>query len=170
VIDIYYPEQLIDILDRSRVSFIPKRLPKDQNNIKQFRRYYCKDFMSESYFKVIETYMVENELYGILKFIDDLYWTIPIENINTENIYEIIYDKNCILNQNIINSGRSYKGYEIRYWFFKNYNHKYSGFTPYIEDDGKCCLAEHISYFISADLINNKYTNIKIQIDKRRRQ
>jgi hypothetical protein len=65
--------------------------------------------------------------------------------------------------------GRSYKGYEIRYWFFKNYNHKYSGFTPYIEDAGKCCLTEHISYFISADLINNKYTNIKIQIDKRRR-
>lgn len=168
MINVDYPEKLMHILKNSRAPFIPKKLSLNQKDLRLYHRYYSSEFNPDSYFKVIETYDIEEETYGTLSFADNIYWCISINNINTNNVFELIYDKNKILNSNIINSGISYKGYEIKYWFYKNYNKRYSEFLPYIEENGNCKLADQTKYFVSASYVNRNYINPKIQIDKRR--
>lgn len=169
MIDIYYPSKLLQVLNKTKSPFIPKKVPEKQNYIKLYHKYYSEDFMSDSYFKVIDSFNIDNEIYGVLNFNDDIYWTIPIEKIDTSNMYELVYDNNNIINTNIINSENSYNGYIIKYWFFKNYHSILREFKPYIEDNGYCSISDYNKYFISATYINHKYTNIKLTIDRRRR-
>jgi hypothetical protein len=163
---ISYPNNLENILEKHKNIFIPKRVPNKQKYYKNYHKYFCKEFSSESYFKVIESYNVEDINYVTLSFSDNIYWTIPNE-INEDEVYELIYNKNDLLNQNIINSDISYYGYEIIYWFYNKFNYKYSEFIPYIEDGGKCRVNENCKYFLYAKYRNGKYINIQLKTDRR---
>lgn len=163
---IKYPKNLKLVLNKSKNIFIPKRVSYKQKYFKLYHKYYCEEFISDSYFKVIDMYEIEGERYVILSFSNSIFWTLPNE-INEDVMYELVYDKNNLLKQNIINSDISYFGYEIVYWFYNKYNYKYTEFIPYIEDNGDCRVNEYTKYFIYADYRNGKYTNIKIKIDRR---
>lgn len=162
-----YPENLKLILDKHKNTLIPKKVPNRQKYLKLFHKYYCKEFASDSYFKVIESYEIEDINYITLSFSDNIFWSIPNEIKEEYNMYELIYNKNDLLNQKIINSDISYYGYEIIYWFYNNYNHKFSEFIPYIENNGKCRVNENCKYFLYAEYKNGKYINIKIKSDRR---
>jgi hypothetical protein len=165
MININYPKILLMILKRKKHKFIPKKTPYKQKYLKLHHTYYCEDFAPESYFKVLEFLTIENKYYAILLFSNNRYWLVPNDISNINNIYELIYDKNNLLQENIINSNKSYFGYEIIYWFYNKYNNKYNGFKQYIEDDGKSRLNDNYKYFINAKYKNNKYINITITLD-----
>lgn len=169
MINITYPEYIDYILDKSKYTLIPKKVSDKQKYFKLYHKYYYKDFSIESYFKVIDIFNIEegNDFYATLSFSDNIFWTIPNTIQDSSDIYELIYDKNKILDQEIINSGISYYGYELIYWFYNNYDYKYSEFKPYIEDNGKCRFNENCKYFLNADFKNGKFTNIKIKSDRR---
>lgn len=165
---IIYPNNLIKILDAHKGMLIPKKVSNKQKYFKLYHKYFCDELKSDSYFKIEDIYKVnDNDAYITLSFSDNIYWTIPNEIIKSE-IYELIYDKNDILKQKIINSGKSYFGYEIIYWFYNKYNYRHSEFIPYIEDNGKCRLNESYKYFLNAEFKNGRYINIKIKLDRRR--
>jgi hypothetical protein len=163
VINIYYPKNLINILRKSKNPFIPRKLPDKFKQLKVHRKYYASEFASASYFKVIDSFETEQETYVVLLFVDDLYWTIPSKLNNMLDIYELIYDKYNLLGKNIINSGSSYYGYEIKYWFFNKNNNKFNKFKVYLEDNGKYKIDESDKYFITANIgKNGKYINVKM--------
>lgn len=166
MININYPKNLLYLLRKSKASFIPKKVPDKQKFMKLHHKYYNPDFVSDSYFKVIDFFRIEDENYIILSFSDNMFWCIPADT-KVNNMYELIYDKNDILNSNIINTNISYSGYEIIYWFYNNYNSKYSNFKFYVEDNANCRVNESCNYFIYADFKNGKYTNIKIVLNRR---
>lgn len=167
MINIQYPENLLYLLKSGKSSFIPKKIPNKQKYFKLYHKYYIYDFIHTSYFKIIDSFYVDNDQYITLSFSDEIYWTIPNNIIYYDNSYELIYDKNKILNQNIINSKESYPGYQILYWFFNNYKKKHVEFKPYIEDNGKSRIQENCNYFLYADYVKGKYTNLKIILDRR---
>lgn len=166
---IHYPESLLYILNSCKTKFIPKKIPEKQKYFKLYHKYYCIDFLKTSYFKIIDVYDIDGVQYITISFSDDIYWCIPNEIIYHYSTYELIYDKNDIINQKIINSDESYPGYQILYWFRKRYSKKYSEFKPYIEDNGKSRIQESCNYFLYADLSNGKYINPKIILDRRRK-
>jgi hypothetical protein len=168
MINITYPSKLQYVLDKSKTPFLPKKVPRKQKQFKLFHKYYYSEYISDSYFKVIDEYYVGDDKYITISFSDNIYWSIPADITDYNNLYELIYDKNNILKKKIINSKDSYSGYEILYWFNNKYNYKYSEFKPYIEDGGKCRVNENYNYFISADYINRKYTNVRFKIDRRK--
>ena len=163
---ITYPDSLKLVLDKHKNILIPKKVPDKQKHFKIHHKYYCKSFVIDSYFKIIDTYKVNEEDYVIMSFSDNRFWTIPNE-IYMGDIYELLYNKNDILNQNIINSNKSYFGYEIIYWFLHKYDYRYFEFIPYIEDEGKSRLNESCKYFLYSEYRNGKFSNIKIKIDRR---
>ena len=165
MININYPNFLLMILKRKKHKFIPKKTPCNQKYLKLRHTYYCEDFVPESCFKVLEYLTIEDKYYVIITFSNNRYWLVPNDISNINNIYELIYDKNNLLQENIINSNKSYFGYEIIYWFYNKYNNKYNGFKQYIEDDGKSRLNDNYKYFINAKYKNNKYINITITLD-----
>lgn len=167
MINITYPENLLYILDKQRSArFIPKRVPNKQKYFKLYHKYFCNDFVTDSYFKVIDSYNIDETNYIELSFSDNIFWVIP--NCIVSDTYELIFDKDNILKQKIINSEQSYFGYEIIYWFYHRFNYRYSEFKPYVEDNGKCRLNESCKYFITADFNHGKFTNIKIKLDNRK--
>lgn len=163
---ITYPDNLKLILDKHNNIFIPKKVTNKQKQFKVRHKYFYQEFSSDSYFKVIESYDINEENYVTLSFSNTIFWSVPNEIIENE-VYELIYDKSNILSQNIINSEKSYYGYEIIYWFYNKYNSKYSEFIPYIEDNGKSRVNESYKYFLYAKYRNGKYTNIQIKLDRR---
>lgn len=167
MINITYPDYIKYILDKSKVTLIPKKVPDKQKYFKMYHKYYCKDFSIESYFKVIDIFDVEEDKYATLSFSDNIFWTIPNIIEDNSGLYELIYDKNKILDQKIINSDSSYYGYELIYWFYNKYNYRYSEFKPYIEDNGKCRFNESCKYFINADFKDGKFINVRIKADRR---
>lgn len=166
MININYPPILLMLLKKHKHIFIPKRVPSKQKYLKLYHKYYYEEFAPESYFKPIEFLTIDDEYYVILSFSNERYWAIPNDISSVSNIYELIYNKNNLLKDNIINSGKSYFGYEIIYWFFNKYNNKYSEFKQYIEDDGRCRLNDNYKYFVNAKYKRGKYINITISIDK----
>ena len=56
MIDIYYPEKMINIIQKHKYIFIPKKVPNNQKYLKLHHKYYYSEFVSECYFKVIEYY------------------------------------------------------------------------------------------------------------------
>ena len=167
MINIYYPNQLINILRKSKSPLIPKRLSDKQKILKPHHKYYATEFASASYFKVIDSFNTDQETYVVLLFVDNLYWTLPSRLNKMLDIYELLYDKNNILNTNIINSNSSYYGYEIRYWFFNKNNNKLNDFKDYLDNNGKYKIDDSCKYFITADINkkSGKYYNAKINHD-----
>ena len=162
-----YPDSLLYIIRHCNSSFIPKKIPENQKYFKLYHKYYCKDFIPTSYFKVIDIFNIDEIQYIELLFSDSIHWLIPNNIIYKDSTYELIYDKNNIMNQDIINSEESFLGYQIIYWFCRKYNKKYYEFKPYIEYNGKSRIQDNCSYFISADFRRGKYINPKIILDRR---
>jgi hypothetical protein len=158
---------MINIIQKHKYIFIPKKVPNNQKYLKLHHKYYYSEFVPGCYFKVIEYFNIDKDYYVTLEFSNNRFWFIPNNIYNISDIYELIYDKNKILSENIINSNKSYYGYEIVYWFFNKYNNKYSEFKSYIEDSGKCRLNDSCKYFITAEYKHKKFTNININLDRR---
>ena len=110
-----YHDSLLYVIRHSRSTLIPRKIPNKQKYFKLYHKYYCKDFIPSSYFKVISVFTIDDIQYVELLFSDDIHWIIPNEIIYKDDTYELMYDKNDILNQNIINSDNSYPGYQIIY-------------------------------------------------------
>lgn len=165
---INYPSNLLYLIKYNKANFIPKKIHKKQKRFKLYHKYYCSEFISTSYFKVIDIFNIDDQEYVVLLFSDNIQWLIPNIIDYYNHTYELIYDKNNIINQNIINSKESYPGFQIIYWFYQKYNKKYSEFKPYIEDNGKSKIQDNNYYFVEADFLNGKYINTKITLDRRK--
>lgn len=167
MINIYYPADLIYVAHASKYNFIPKKVSSKQKYFKLYHKYYYSEFSAVSYFKVIDQFNIDGVQYVTLSFSGDLYWTIPNYIECPEETYELVFDNKNLLRQKIINSEESYAGYEIIYWFYERYHKRFSEFIPYVEDNGNCRLNDSLRYYLYADYINGKFTNIKIISDRR---
>jgi len=167
MINIFYPDNLIEILDKSRFNYIPKIIEKD-SELLCYRKYYSSDFIQDSYFKVTDTFMVDGYKYAELSFSDTTFWMIPATSGNY-NIYELLMDNIGILDEkDIVNNKRAYYGYEIKYWFFKNYRHKYVEFKPFVEDTSITSINDNTKYFLNGEFVNNRYINARVTIMKKK--
>lgn len=163
---VYYPEKLINIIKNSKVPYIPKKLSCVKNR-KYFlyHRYYIEDFNNGNcYFKIIDIIHTDKEKYVEITFSDSLFWILPICPNEDEIIYELCFDINNINKiEDIVNYKKFLYGYEIRYWFYNNYNFKYKNFKSYIEEiDNKSSINNFLKYKFIGDYKCGIYTNCKV--------
>lgn len=81
-------------------------------------------------------------------------------------------DTNNIRNDNIINSGKSYTGGEIEYWFFMRnisfMSNRYKNFSKYLNPNSDNKIDPFKYYYIKAIEVNNIYTTVEFITDKTR--
>ena len=166
MINIKYPKKLLYQIKNSKTVYIPKKLDREHRYLKIYKKYYSEELNVDYYFKVLDNYKINNNIYSEITFSYSLYWCIP-NPIEVENIYELSFDiRNVMKEKDLVNSNKSYFGYEIKYWFFKNYKNKYKEFKEYVEDDSKKCINNYNKYILSGTLKSGKYINCKIKIEK----
>lgn len=151
-----YPKEL-----EAHCKFNSKYIPRSINRNEElnlYHKYWVKDL--KEIFKVtkIEEYFKNQYYYLEGRNTNQLYTFPLVEN----EFYEIMINDNDILHQDIINSNESYKGYLIKYWFFKKSSKKYKEFEKYISYTSDHSIDDNKSYKIEATKIKNSYHNCKI--------
>ena len=123
-----------------------------------------------SLFKVVDVkYKSGNILdYAITKS-DEGYSSYIITPLSPYEDYIIDFDKAGLVEENIINSEKSYTGAEIRYWFFMNnidcFNPKYRYFWTYVDTFSNNRVADKQRYFLYAGMRNNEYIHCRVVKD-----
>ena len=167
MININYPKKLISYIKNSKTTYIPKKLDKGHKYLKQYKKHYTEEFNPDYYFKVLNNYKIEDNVYSEITFSYFMYWCIP-NPVQVENIYELSFDiRNVMKEKDLVNSGKSYFGYEIKYWFYKNYKNKYKEFKEYLEDNSESCINDYNKYILTGTLKSEKYINCKIKIERK---
>ena len=143
--------------DSVESKYIP-RVIKYNESLKIRHKYWLQDF--ESIVKVEELFYINDDIYYTIKdCITGRYAAISVSEISTN--YELLVDYNDVLSdEQIVNTGITYSGAEIRAWFFYNIDDsnedKYEGFLSYLDyyndkhsiNDSKC-------YYLYGDNIEN---------------
>ena len=125
-----YPEELEYIIWKR--SFIPRPV-REGSKLVINRRYYVPSY--KGIVKVIDSFTLYNNTYYIITYGGNMSGCVSHPLGNGSQIYELIRDNRNIKDTNIVNSGESYYGYEIKYWFIKNeinfHKVKYKDFQKY---------------------------------------
>lgn len=149
--------------------FIPYKVNR---SIKyEANRTYYSDYWNQ-YFKVLS---VKYNKQGVLDNAE-VFWEDKNYGLICTDLceYDLRLDRDYekIYKHDIINSGKSYTGAQIVYWFFMNnincFNRKYKGFWKFIDNFSAYRLNDYNKYIISGDINENGiYINCKITRVKR---
>lgn len=116
-----YPDKLRKIIKNK----IP-RLLRDNESIVLLHTYYSNSLGD---FKVMSIEKINGDFYYLIYQYDNMSSMIcePIRGL-----YELIPNYNDFHTFKIINSYKSYPGYKIKYWFWKNQSKEYEGFYRFL--------------------------------------
>lgn len=161
-----YPSNLENFITKyNNVPYIPRKIT-NKEHLKMYHRYF--DVVENHSFKVEKIYFVENTEYYDIKLPDKMFGVISFPL--TQNIYELIPDKNNIISKNIINENKSYKGYEIRYWFYINRSNlnikEYDKFISFIDPSSKGCISDNKRYFVG--IKNDGFVYVSMEKNSKR--
>ena len=141
-----YPVKLEDLVQSN--NYIP-RLLRPTERLKLYHKYWFEEYRGVS--KVIDIFYI----YGVE------YYTIKHDDNNKESCisypltfdvrYELLHNYQELEYHNIINSGNSYTGAEIRYWFIKNdyTQYKYRGFLKFLYTNTPDSIIDNKKYTVS---------------------
>ena len=135
---------------------------------KLIRNHHYYDFMYNKIYRVISAEYKNGEFEGAyIKNDDNTYaWIVDLPNPSYD--YYITYDKLNMWKKEIINTGKSYTGAEIRYWFFRNdidmFNETYAVFWKYVEQSGNDAIEDKFFYrLIGKKDENGIYTDCRVE-------
>lgn len=159
-----YPQKLEELVKDNK--YIIRKLAPGEK-LKRYHRYWCT--YSESFFKVIDIYNIDEYEYYTIKYQNTLYGEITYPD--NEIIYELLIDYHNIASINdIVNNRISYTGAEIKHWFVMNQDkllsEKYENFYPFLTVFSKSQISDDKSYFLYADKSDNVYKDCKVSLDK----
>lgn len=125
--------------------YIPRAF-KPKERLKIYHKYWIPAF--KGMVKVIDVLFIEDTEYYIFKY-DNLKLDCCLSYpVYYEGIYELLHNYGELENENIINSGISYTGAEIRYWVVKNHiNCK--ELEEYLKLDTPLSIIDNKKYFLN---------------------
>ena len=162
-----YPKGIEKIL--SYTSYIP-RLVRPKEQLRLHHRYHLSEY--KSYAEVINIITIGKDKYYTLRFKNSIQACISLPIF--DQCWELIADSNNIKKlNNIINNKRSYSGAEIKFWFYINRdkvnNQNYKDFFSYLNRSSLSVISDDKWYYVVAEKAKSgKYTNCKLQIDRRK--
>lgn len=148
---------------------IPRKLVPCET-LKAYRRYYIPE--ADLFFKVLDLVTINDFLYLEIRDNRDLYSMICSPSDDT-TVYEMyVTDKyNLRETENIINTGESYMGYEIQYWFWYHKidlnSERYKKFNSYIDITSLNTINPNKMYSVYANEDDGIYYDIRF-VNKRR--
>jgi hypothetical protein len=151
-----FPKELLDIC---KDDFIP-RLLKADDKIKVHKKYYFPDMGELLTCYDVQEYYGE-EYYFLSNNNKSIVLTYPV----IDKCYMFISDRYEITIRHIINDRKSYKGYQIKWWFFKNYHIKYKYFVQDVsslDDDGLYKIFGKFENRVYKDCLFKPYKNKKV--------
>lgn len=151
-----YPKELAIKL-KFNTKYIPRHIDT-MESLSIYHKYWIDEL--RGFFKLtnIQEYFHVKYYFLESKNTNQLY-TYPI---NDSNFYELMNNNKNIHKEDIINTDNIYNGYEIKYWFYKNWSKKLIDFSKYIKLDGTNPINDNKKYKVTAVYINNLYRNCKI--------
>lgn len=151
-----YPKEL-----EKNIRFNTKYIPRKINNKERliyYHRYWIGEYDGIYKLSKIEEYLKIQYYYLESKSTSQLY-TYPI---NEDNFYELMTNDGDLLSKDIIDNKTRYKGYEIKYWFYKNWNKKYKDFEKYLIYNSPSCIDDNSEYIVQTVIVNYEYRSCKI--------
>lgn len=117
-------------------------------------------------FKIVEVEYKDGILDHAIIVTDEGFTSYISTPLDFYNDYRIEFDKRNIVEQDIINSHKSFYGAEIRYWFYMNnidsFNRKYRDFWQFLEETSDNKINDNSKYLLFGDLRNGTYFNCKV--------
>lgn len=151
-----YPKELESCI-RFNTKYIP-RLIDHREYLVLFKRYWIKEVNGIYKLTKIEEYFRNYYYYLEGKDSSQLY-TYPLDD---NMFYEMVVNTDDILTQNIINNDTEYKGYEIKYWFYKKWNKKYKDYEKFLSVDSPNKIDDNKDYKVYGIIIKGRYQNCKM--------
>jgi len=152
--DDLFPPDLCKVTEKHT---IPRILRKSEE-LNLYRKYYFPDFNKKFKCNAIESidgfifYFLSNDTFQyVLPF--------PIEY----ECYTFTLDKYNIMERNIINDEYVYRGYQIKWWFYKHPYYKYSNFRNYLNS-----ISDDNVYSVHGKYENGKYVDCQIVLKYKR--
>jgi hypothetical protein len=153
--DSLFPSGLNDVLERNT---IPRILRKDEK-ISLYKKYYFPEFNQKFRCNKIESY--DDYIFYFLS--NDMYQYVlphPVEY----DCYVFTADKYNIMRRDIVSeSNYVYRGYQLKWWFYKHPYHKYTNFLNIVSE-----LDDDNVYKISSKYENGKYVDCKFMLKYKR--
>ena len=154
-IDIY-PKDLLAVISSSD-KYIPRQMDyKDIPTL--YHKFWIEDLHGLFKLTAIAEYFKVYYYFFEGKETNQLY-TNPL---NSSKFYEMMLNNYNILDKDIVNDNNVYRGYEIKYWFFKKWCKKYYDFERYLKMNTDITLNDNKKYLVNAVLVNGLYMNCKI--------
>ena len=150
-----YPKNLMKSIKNTK--YIPRRIGKKERLV-CFHRFWIGSV--DAVYKLSNIEDIGNIHYYFFenKSTTQIY-TYPISD---NDFYELTINTDDLLSKDIIDNKTKYKGYEIRYWFYKNWDNKYKDFKKYLDLRSRSLIDDNSTYIVQAMIINGEYRNCKL--------
>ena len=151
-----YPKELASYIQYNN-KYIPRMISQNESLI-QYHRYWIRELKEVFKLTGLANYFHVDYYFFEGKNTNQLY-THPVPS---NEFYELTINTDNIQSQNIINSKKMYKGYQIKYWFFKNWCKAYQDYDKYLILDKSNTIQDNKDYYVEGVWIKDKYMNCKI--------
>ena len=141
-----YPPKLEEYIRKNK--YIPRKV-RDNEHLKLYHRYWLEDYNE----------VVKVDDIFITRYVE--YYSIRCKSMVScipapvpKYTYELLHNKERIEKIDLINSGKSYTGAEIKYWFLMNnidleFGSQYAGFWSFLNPCSKTLLIDNKFYYVS---------------------
>lgn len=149
-----FPSELVDVTDKHTIP----RILRDNEELNLFRKYYFPEFNQK--FKCVGIEPMNGFIFYFLSN-DTLQYVLsfPIDY----KCYTFTLDKYDIMSRDIVNDDHVYRGYQLKWWFYKHRSYKYNNFREFIES-----IDDDSVYMVTGKFERGKYVDCKIILKYKR--